>query len=119
MKITYKDMDEDLDVIAKAQSKDPLEKYSVDIDGEFKTPSALQVLDVIESTKTFGERAQFVKELLLGCKVTIYKNEKKQFDVGITKGVEWWAIDGFNADPMALKYLVVSVYAKFLKKYVA
>lgn len=119
MKITYKEMNEDLDYITESQKRDPLEKYSIDIDGELKVPSALKVLEVIESQNTFAQRAQFVKELLLGCKVTVYKNEKKEFDVGITQGVEWWAIDGFNADPMALRYLVTSVYAKFLKKYVA
>lgn len=119
MKITYKEMSKDLDAILESQKKDPLEKYSVDIEGEIKSPPALKVLSVIESTNTFEERAQFVKELLSGCKVTLYREDKKLFDVGITKGVEWWAIDGFNADPMALKYLVTSVYAKFLKKYVA
>ena len=47
------------------------------------------------------------------------KDDKVTFDVAINNGVEWWAIDGFNADPMALRYLVTAVYTRFLKKYTA
>ena len=119
MKISYKELQSDLDVVFSAQEKDPLSRYSVDIEGELKTPPALKVLSVIESANTFEERAQFVKELLGGCRVTIYKDDKKSFDVGITQGVEWWAIDGFNQDPMALRFLIMSVFTKFLKKYMA
>lgn len=119
MKVSYKELQSDLEAVLKAQEKDPLSRYSVDIEGELKTPPALKVLSVIESAKTFEERAQFVKELLGGCRVTIYKDDKKSFDVGITQGVEWWAIDGFNQDPMALRFLVTTVFTKFLKKYVA
>jgi hypothetical protein len=119
MKITYKDLTDDLAEVVKAQEKDPLERYSVDIEGNFKTMTATKILGVIDKAGTFEERAQFVKELLSGCKVTIYKDDKKTFDVAITNGVEWWAIDGFNADPMALRYLVTVVYTRFLKKYTA
>lgn len=119
MKITYKDLNEDLDVVLAAQKKDPLERYSVEIEGALKTLPALKVLSIMDSANTFEEKAQFVKELLQGCHITIYKDEKKAFDIGMTKGVEWWAIDGFNADPLALRYLVTSVFTKFLKKYVA
>lgn len=119
MKITYKDLSEDLNAVLEAQKKDPLEKYSVDIEGELKAPPALKVLSIMDSANSFEERAQFVKELLQGCRVTVYKEGKKSFDVGITQGVEWWAVDGFNADPLALRYLITSVYTKFLKKYVA
>lgn len=119
MKVSYKEMMNDLDVVLKAQDKDPMSRYSVDIEGELKTPPALKVLSVIDSKITFEEKAQFVKELLGGCRVTIYKDDKKSFDVGITQGVEWWAIDGFNQDPMALRFLIVSVFTKFLKKYMA
>ena len=119
MKVSYKELQSDLEAVLKAQEKDPLSRYSVDIEGELKTPPALKVLSVIESAKTFEERAQFVKELLGGCRITIYKDDKKSFDVGITQGVEWWAIDGFNKDPMALRFLVTTVFTKFLKKYVA
>jgi hypothetical protein len=119
MKITYKDLSEDLDAVLEAQKKDPLEKYSVEIEGELKAPPALKVLSIMDSANTFEERAQFVKELLQGCRVTVFKDGKKAFEVGMTQAVEWWAIDGFNADPLALRYLVTSVYTKFLKKYVA
>lgn len=118
-KITYKELQNDLDVVLNAQKKDPLSRYSVDIEGELKTPPALKVLSVIDGSKDFEERAQFVKELLGGCRVTIYKDDKKSFEVGMTQGVEWWAIDGFNQDPMALRFLVTTVFTKFLKKYVA
>lgn len=119
MKITYKEMNEDLDIVLEAQKKDPLEKYSVEIEGELKTPTALRVLSIMDGAKSFEERAQFVKELLQGCQVTIFKNDKKEFSLGVTQGVEWWAVSGFNADPLALRYLVTSVYTKFLKKYIA
>lgn len=119
MKITYKDLSEDLDAVLEAQKKDPLERYSIEIEGELKAPPAMRVLTIMDSANTFEERAQFVKELLQGCHVTIFKDGKKAFDIGLTQGVEWWAIDGFNADPLALRYLVTSVYTKFLKKYVA
>ena len=119
MKITYKDLTDDLNAVVEAQKKDPLERYSVDIEGNMKTMSATKVLSVIDNASEFEERAQFVKELLQGCKVTVYKDEKKTFDVAINNGVEWWAIDGFNADPMALRYLVTVVYTRFLKKYTA
>jgi hypothetical protein len=119
MKITYKDLTDDLNAVVEAQKKDPLERYSVDIEGNMKTMPATKVLSVIDNASEFEERAQFVKELLQGCKVTVYKDEKKTFDVAINNGVEWWAIDGFNADPMALRYLVTVVYTKFLKKYTA
>ena len=115
MKITYKDLKEDLDAVVKAQEKDPLERYSVDIEGTMKAMPATKVLNIIDSASTFEERAQFVKELLQGCKITVYKDDKKTFDVAINGGVEWWAIDGFNQDPMALRYLVTVVYTRFLK----
>ena len=119
MKITYKDLTEDLDAVVKAQQKDPLERYCVEIEGNMKSMPATKVLSVIDNASDFEERAQFVKELLNGCRVTIYKDDKKTFDVAINNGVEWWAVDGFNADPMALRYLVTVVYTKFLKKYTA
>ena len=119
MKLTYKDLTDDLAEVVKAQEKDPLERYSVDIEGNMKTMPAVKVLNVIDQAGTFEERAQFVKELLKGCKVSVYKDDKKTFDVAINNGVEWWAIDGFNADPMALRYLVTAVYTRFLKKYTA
>ena len=119
MKLTYKDLTEDLNAVVEAQKKDPLERYSVDIEGNMKAMPATKVLSVIDNASNFEERAQFVKELLQGCKITIYKDEKKAFDVAINNGVEWWAIDGFNADPMALRYLVTVVYTRFLKKYTA
>lgn len=119
MKITYKDLKEDLDAVVKAQEKDPLERYSVDIEGNMKAMPATKVLSVIDNASTFEERAQFVKELLQGCKISVYKDNKKAFDVAINNGVEWWAVDGFNQDPMALRYLVTVVYTRFLKKYTA
>lgn len=119
MKLTYKDLTEDLEAVIKAQKKDPLERYSIDIEGNMKTMPAIKVLSVIEQASDFDKRAQFVKELLQGCKVSIYKDEKKTFDVAINNGVEWWAIDGFNQDPIALRYLVTVVYTRFLKKYTA
>ena len=119
MKITYKDLTEDLAEVLKAQEKDPLERYSVDIEGNIKTMPATKVLSVIDNAGTFEERAQFVKELLQGCRVTIFKDDKKVFDVAINNGVEWWTIEEFNKDPMALRYLVTVVYTRFLKKYTA
>ena len=119
MKITYEDLKQDLDAVVKAQEKDPLERYSVDIEGNMKSMPATKVLSVIDNASTFEDRAQFVKELLQGCKISIYKDDKKTFDVAINNGVEWWAIDGFNADPMALRYVVTVVYTRFLKKYTA
>ena len=119
MKLTYKDLTDDLAEVVKAQEKDPLERYSVDIEGNMKTMNATKVLSVIDNAGSFEERAQFVKELLQGCKITVYKDEKKTFDVAINNGIEWWAIDGFNQDPMALRYLVTVVYTRFLKKYTA
>jgi hypothetical protein len=119
MKITYKDLTDDLAEVVKAQEKDPLERYSVDIEGTMKSMPATRVLTVIDTASSFEERAQVVKELLQGCKVTIYKDGKETFDVAMNNGVEWWAIDGFNADPMALRYLVTVVYTRFLKKYTA
>ena len=119
MKLTYKDLTEDLEKVAEAQTKDPMEKYSVEIDGNLKSLNALRVLDAIDNLQTFEDRAQFVKELLNGCRVTIYKEDKKLFDISVTQGMEWWSVDGFNADPLALRYLVISVYTRFLKKYTA
>lgn len=119
MKYTYKDLTDDLNAVVEAQKKDPLERYSVDIEGNMKSMPATKVLNIIDNAVNFEERAQFVKELLQGCRVTIYKDEKKTFDVAINNGVEWWAIDGFNEDPMALRYLVTVVYTRFLKKYTA
>ena len=68
MKITYKDLKEDLEAVVKAQEKDPLERYSIDIEGTMKTMPATKVLSVIDNAGSFEERAQFVKELLQGCK---------------------------------------------------
>ena len=119
MKVTYKDLTQDLDEVVKAQARDPLERYSVDIEGNMKTMPATKVLNIIDKASTFEERSQAVREMLQGCKVTLYKDDKKLFDVAINNGIEWWAIDGFNADPMALRYLVTVVYTKFLKKYIA
>ena len=118
-KIAYKDLNDDLDAVLEAQKQDPLAKYSIEIEGELKSMTALRVLEVIDGLKSFTEKAQFVKELLQGCKVTINKEGKKAFEVGMTPGVEWWAIEGFNQDPLALRFLVSSVFTRFLKKYVA
>ena len=41
MKITYKDLTDDLNAVLEAQKKDPLERYSVDIEGNMKTMSTL------------------------------------------------------------------------------
>ena len=119
MKITYKDMSEDLDAVIEAQKRDPLERYSIELEGDLKAVPALRVLSVMEETSSFEQRSAFVLELLQGCKVTVFKDGKKAFDVGVTQGTQWWAVDGFNADPMALRFLVTCVYTKFLKKYVA
>ena len=75
MKITYKELTEDLAEVVKAQEKDPLERYAVEIEGTQKTMPATKVLSVIDTASNFEERAQFVKELLQGCKVTIYKDD--------------------------------------------
>lgn len=119
MKITYKELIDDLNAVEEAQKKDPLSRYSVEIEGNMKTCSAMRVLNVIEGLESFEERAQFVKELLQGCKVVLFKDDKKLFELGITGGVEWWAVEEFNKDPLALRYLVTVVYTKFLKKYMA
>lgn len=119
MRITYKEMSSDIDEVIEAQKKDPLERYEIDIEGEMRNPPAMRVLEMMDSQRSFEARAQFVKELLSGCRVTVYKDGKKTATVGITPGVEWWAIDELNADPLALRYIVTSVYTKFLKKFVA
>lgn len=119
MKYSYKDLEEDLDVVLKAKEKDPLEKYSLELEGTMNTLSPMKVLDAIDGFQSFEERAQFVKELLEGCKVTVYKEDKKIVDVGVTKGMQWWAIEQFNQYPLALRCIVTSVYTMFLKKYVA
>ena len=119
MKITYEDLKKDLEDVVKAQEKDPLERYSIELEGTPKAMPATKVLSIIDNASSFEDRAQFVKEYLQGCKVTIYKDGKQTFDVAINNGIEWWAVDGFNADPMALRYLVTVMYTKFLKKYTA
>lgn len=119
MKISYKDLSDDLNIVMEAQKSDPLEKYSVDIEGTMKTLPAMRVLNIIDGTQSFEERAQFVKELLIGCKVTVYKEDKKTVEVGVTQGMEWWAVEQFNQDPLALRYLITAIYTRFLKKYVA
>ena len=118
-KIGYKDLTEDLTKVAEAQKKDPLEKYSIDIEGTMKNPPAMKVLNVLDGSESFEDRAQFVKELLNGCKVTVYKNDKKIAEIGVTQGMEWWSVDELNADPLAFRYIVIAVYTRFLKKYVA
>ena len=102
MKLTYKDLTDDLAEVVKAQEKDPLERYSVDIEGNMKTMNATKVLSVIDNAGSFEER----ESVIFAC-------------VAINNGIEWWAIDGFNQDPMALRYLVTVVYTRFLKKYTA
>lgn len=119
MKITYKDLNEDLDAVVEARKKDPLEKYEMEIEGEMKTPVAMKVLDMMDSPRNFETRAQFVKDLLTGCRVTIIKDGKMAFTFAITPGVEWWSINELNEDPMALRYVVTCVYTRFLKKYIA
>lgn len=118
-KITYKDLDEDLDAVLEAQKKDPLSKYTLEIEGELKSPNAMIVLDIIDGGKSFAEKAQFVKEILSGCRVSVFRDGKKSVEVGVNAGMEWWAVEGFNQDPLALRFLVTSVYTRFLKKYVA
>lgn len=119
MKITYKEMSDDLNAVIEARKKDPLEKYEIEIEGEMKTPTAMVALDIIDGASDFEKRAQFVKTLLAGCRVTIYKEGKKSFSVAVNQGMEWWSVNEFNEDPMALRSLVVCVYTKFLKKYIA
>lgn len=119
MKLTYKDLTDDLEKVAEAQTKDPMEKYSVDIEGNLKSLNCLATLDAIDHSSTFEDRAQIVKELLSGCRVTVYKDNKELFKFSVSQGMEWWSVDGFNADPLALRYLVLSVYTRFLKKYTA
>ena len=45
--------------------------------------------------------------------------DKKTVEVGVTQGLEWWAVEQFNQDPLALRYLITAIYTRFLKKYVA
>ena len=84
MEISYKDYNEDLDVINNVEVS-PMEKYSIEIDGEIKKPGALKVLDILDKDTSFEEKAEFVKEMLLGCKVTVKENGKKLFSVGCSK----------------------------------
>jgi hypothetical protein len=78
MKITYKDYESDIDAINNSKGS-PIERYSIDIDGEQKRPGAMSVLDILDKETTFEERAEFVKTLLLGCRVTVYEDGKKLF----------------------------------------
>ena len=114
MKISYKDYNEDLRVIYDS-NENRMEKYSLDIDGEIKKPSAMKVLDILDKETTFEERAAFVNDMLLGCNITINENGKKLFEVGVTPGMQWWAVNDFNERPFALKYVINAVYARFLK----
>lgn len=116
MKITYKDYNEDLKSINESVAN-PMEKYSLEIEGELKKPGALKVIDMLDREVTFEERAAFVKDLLEGCKITINENGKKLFEIGITPGLQWWAVNEFEERPFALKYVVNSVYARFLKNF--
>ena len=95
MKITYKDYEADIDAINNSKIT-TIERYSIDIDGEQKKPSAMSVLDILDRETTFEERAEFVKTLLLGCRVTIYEDGKKLFEVGVTPGMQWWAVKEFE-----------------------
>ena len=116
MKITYKDYNEDLKSINESVAN-PMEKYSLEIEGELKKPGALKVIDMLDREVTFEERAAFVKDLLEGCKIIINENGKKIFEIGITSGLQWWAVNEFEERPFALKYVVNSVYARFLKNF--
>ena len=116
MKISYKDYESDIDAINSSKTN-PIERYSIDIEGEQKKPSAMNVLDILDRETSFEERAEFVKNLLLGCRVTVYKDSKKLFEVGVTPGMQWWAVKEFEDEPFALKYIINAVYARFLKNY--
>ena len=116
MKITYKDYEADIDAINNSQTT-PISRYSIDIEGEQKRPSCMSVLDILDRETNFEERAEFVKTLLLGCRVTVFEDGKKLFDIGVTPGMQWWAVKEFEAKPFALKYIVNAVYARFLKNY--
>ena len=118
MEISYKDYNEDLDVINNVEVS-PMEKYSIEIDGEIKKPGALKVLDILDKDTSFEEKAEFVKEMLLGCKVTVKENGKKLFDVCFTPGMQWWAVRDFDERPFALKYVISVVYTRFLKNCIA
>ena len=80
MKITYKDYSEDLKSINESVAN-PMEKYSLEIEGELKKPGALKVIDMLDREVTFEERAAFVKDLLEGCKIIINENGKKLFEI--------------------------------------
>ena len=95
MKITYKDYEEDIDAINNSKTS-PISRYSIDIDGEQKKPGAMSVLDILDKETTFEERAEFVKTLLLGCRVTVYEDGKKLFEIGVTPGMQWWAVKEFE-----------------------
>ena len=116
MKITYKEYEADIDAINNSTTS-PITRYSIDIDGEQKKPSAMSVLDILDKETTFEERAEFVKTLLLGCRVTVYEDNRKLFEVGVTPGMQWWAVKEFEEKPFALKYIINAVYARFLKNY--
>lgn len=118
-RISYKELSDDLDAVLEAQKRDPLERYSLEIEGTMKALPAMRVLSLMEGSTTFEERSQVAKELLQGCRVTVYKDGKKSAETAVTTGMEWWAVDAFNADPMALRFLVTVVFTKFLKKYMA
>lgn len=102
--ITYDEFVKDLKTISEAQKKDPMEKYSIEISGGLKNVGALRVLEVIDEDSTFEIRAQFVKELLMGNNVQIYKNNEKIINIGVTPGLEWWAVDELNKEPYAFKF---------------
>lgn len=118
MEISYKDYNEDLDVINSVKVS-PMAKYSIEIDGEIKKPGCLKILDILDKDNTFEEKAEIVKEMLLGCKVTVKENGKKLFDIGVTPGMQWWAVKDFDERPFALKYIVDVVYTRLLKNCIA
>ena len=63
MKISYKEYEADIDALNSSKTN-PIERYSIEIDGEQKKPSAMSVLDILDRETTFEERAEFVKTLL-------------------------------------------------------
>ena len=46
MKITYKDLTDDLAEVVKAQEKDPLERYYVEIEGNMKSMPATNTFSI-------------------------------------------------------------------------
>ena len=96
--------------------REEFQYYTLELAAPLTKVVAIDAIEAIDENKTFRERAEFCRKLLMGNKVTLRNKDKVVAEFAVTQGMQWFSIDALNEQPYALKFIVITVYGMFLKR---